>query len=475
MTVQRAIGYVRISDDRDHDAAGVNRQQEDVTALAERLKWTVMEIVVENDTSAWKRRLVKLPDGNTAMRVVRPGFRRALEMLMTGVADGFLAYDLDRVARDPRDLEDLIDCVVARSIPTQSVTGSLDLSTDSGILAARINVAVAHKSSQDTSRRVSRKHEELARTGRYGGGGLRPFGYEHDGTTIRDDEAHWVRWMCAQAIDGMSMSRIARELDSHGVKPPQGGDRWNARSIYTILTGPRIVGLRRFRGKVIGEAHWPALVDRATFDQVRVALDARRGNSGNTLSWWCVGLLWCHRCQQALVSVRAANGNSGGRPRKGYRCPSLHTAISPAEQVQDEIQRQVLDFLSQPNVLARLRSTTAPPAVEQARRDVADLETQLDDLAVAYGNGKIKMGRWLKAQEPLEKRLRDAQAVLSISVPTAIRALVAGDIRDGWETLDPHGRRDVALTVQPQGWRVDPAPRRGPRAFNPARLVPIVD
>lgn len=474
VTPQRAIGYVRISDDRDHDAAGVTRQQEDVTALAERLKWTIMETVIENDTSAWKRRRVTLPDGTKALRVVRPGFRRALDMLVTGAADGFLAYDLDRVARDPRDLEDLIDAVIARNIPTQSVTGSLDLSTDSGILAARINVAVAHKSSQDTSRRVRRKHEELAKTGRYGGGGLRPFGYEPDGTQVRESEAEWVRWMCAQAVAGMSLSRIGRELDAHGVRPPQGGAKWEARSVYTILTGPRIVGLRRFRGEVIGEAHWPALVDRATFDAVQAALAARRGNSGNTLTWWCVGLLWCHRCGQQMVSVRAANGNSGGRPRKGYRCPSLHTAISPAEDVQDEIARQVVDFLTQPGLVARLRSVTASGSVEDTRREVAIDEQQLLELADDMAARRISRAEWLRMRDPIAARITANKAVLTAAAPTALRrVLAADDVRSAWAGLDARSKRDVVLTVQPGGWRVDPHPRRGPRSFNPARLVPL--
>ena len=97
---------------------------------AERLGWQVGEVVVENDTSAFKRRKVELPNGRHEFRVVRPGFRHLLDLIMSGAVDGLIAYDLDRTARDPRDLEDLIDAVEgAARLPVESVSGSLDSPT----------------------------------------------------------------------------------------------------------------------------------------------------------------------------------------------------------------------------------------------------------------------------------------------------------------------------------------------------------
>src|SRR5689334_6330799 len=106
---QRAAGYVRISRDPYGQEKGVSRQIEDIKALAAKLGWTIVEIFIENDTSAYKKRKVTLPDGSTAYRVIRPEFARMLEALASGAIDGIIVYDLDRLARQPRDLEDLID------------------------------------------------------------------------------------------------------------------------------------------------------------------------------------------------------------------------------------------------------------------------------------------------------------------------------------------------------------------------------
>lgn len=203
----RAILLVRISDDKAGDAAGVARQENDGRALADRLKWRVAEVIVENDVSAFKRKRIPLADGRTELRTVRPGFRTALDKLATGTRDGLLVYDLDRTARDPRDLEDLIDVVEMRHprVPVDSVTGSLRLATDADITMARVMVAVANKASRDTARRVARKHVELASQGKPGGGGFRGDGftasYEHipvEAAIIREIAARilgtWDSW-----------------------------------------------------------------------------------------------------------------------------------------------------------------------------------------------------------------------------------------------------------------------------------------
>ncbi|MGH3415999.1 MAG: recombinase family protein [Actinocrinis sp.] len=71
----------------------------------------------EPDTSAWKRKRVRLPDGRVVYRVIRPVFDQALNDLRRGIGpngmrlDGLIVYDIDRLTRDNRDLEDAIDTV----------------------------------------------------------------------------------------------------------------------------------------------------------------------------------------------------------------------------------------------------------------------------------------------------------------------------------------------------------------------------
>ncbi|WP_435835472.1 recombinase family protein [Streptomyces avermitilis] len=94
----RKVGvYTRISRDEEGEALGVARQQQDCERLADLRSWQVVKTYEDNDVSAFKR------------NVVRDEFELMLTDLRAGLIDGIVAYDLDRLARQPRDLERLID------------------------------------------------------------------------------------------------------------------------------------------------------------------------------------------------------------------------------------------------------------------------------------------------------------------------------------------------------------------------------
>jgi DNA invertase Pin-like site-specific DNA recombinase len=83
--------------------------------------------------------------------VVRPVFGAALEDLKRGRTpdgqwlDGLVVYDIDRLTRDNRHLEDCIEVVEHFGRPILDITGTLDLLTDNGRTVARIVVATYNK------------------------------------------------------------------------------------------------------------------------------------------------------------------------------------------------------------------------------------------------------------------------------------------------------------------------------------------
>jgi hypothetical protein len=81
-------GDVRISDDewvKDEKTGelrlsekGITRQKEDIAAKAGQLGVEISEWYPENDTTAFKKRRIRLPNGRSMWRVYRPEFRRML-------------------------------------------------------------------------------------------------------------------------------------------------------------------------------------------------------------------------------------------------------------------------------------------------------------------------------------------------------------------------------------------------------------
>ena len=145
----RAGIYARISSDREGDNLAISRQLADCEQLAGPKGWKVVERYVDSDISAYSGRR-------------RPEYVRMLDDIEAGVVEAVLVYHADRLHRHPRELEDFIDLCQRTETKLATVTGDVDLSTHEGQLIARIQGAVARKESDDKSRRIRRKHEELA-------------------------------------------------------------------------------------------------------------------------------------------------------------------------------------------------------------------------------------------------------------------------------------------------------------------------
>ncbi|MFJ9419751.1 recombinase family protein [Streptomyces sp. NPDC101227] len=115
---------MRLSSDRFGLEAGVDRRLEDAEDSRARLRWgPFVKIHKENDTSAFKKRKIVKADGPVDWMVPRPEFRQLLADLAHDVIDGVILYDLDRLVRQPRDLEDLIDIVEYVKHPETGATG----------------------------------------------------------------------------------------------------------------------------------------------------------------------------------------------------------------------------------------------------------------------------------------------------------------------------------------------------------------
>src|SRR4051812_1421815 len=93
----RAAIYLRISLDATGEGLGVERQGEDCRRIAAERGWAVVAEYVDNSISASDR------------RKDRPGYNRLVDAFAAGAFDALICWDLDRLTRQPRQLEDWID------------------------------------------------------------------------------------------------------------------------------------------------------------------------------------------------------------------------------------------------------------------------------------------------------------------------------------------------------------------------------
>lgn len=422
---------VRISDDRAGEGAGVERQERDGRAEVARRGGTVAEVYPENDTSAFARKRITLPGGGTALRVVRPEFRRALADLETGRIDGLMVYDLDRLTRDPRDLEDAIDAARLTGRPIAAVTGSVDLSTDHGITSARMLVAVASKSSMDTSRRVKRVHEALAEQGKPSGG-RRPYGYTADRKGVVPDEAKVLRELAARRLAGEGWVSLIRDLNRRGIPAASGGP-WNLSSIRSAVLKPHAAGIRTLHGRETAAGIWPAVLDRSTWEQLRALSVERRPP---TRRYLLSGLARCALC----------GGGLGGRLVKAvptYRCsnPACMKISRRAVPLDDYVSGVVVRLLADVDL-------SAPAADPSIADELAPLLSRRAAVVAAFadvnGDSPAELRRTL---DRLDGEIARIRAKVATGQRERLLAGVHGVTSTQWEALPLDTRRAVVAAM----------------------------
>ena len=453
--------YARISKDDQGDMLGVRRQEKDARALCERKGWTVAEVFIDDDISAWSGKK-------------RPAYERMLKALEAGEINAVAVYDLDRLHRQPRDLERFFDvCDRAGVKDLASVAGDVDLGSSDGRMLARIMGAVAAKSSDDTSRRIKRKLDDLAAEGRHHG--KRPFGYSTDGMTIVDHEAELLRQAAAAVLSGSSLNDIARAWNAAGVATPQkAGSTWSGTTVKQVLTGVHQAGLRRHRGEVIGEGAWPAIFSRGQHERLVAALSDRRATTTPRYSM-LTGLVRCGNCGSLMTrNGGQPNGSRGHvgtwrcQKRPGFpNCGQMSVSAAPFEEL---IAESTLIALEGPELRKVLSGTGTDDQDDAATVELTAAEGRLLELAETFGAGDISKAEWMRARRGLEERAQAARAILHRRHRSgALAAYVApGALRQAWPDLDVQRRRAIIAAVVDH-ITVTSATRRGPR-FDPNRV-----
>ncbi|AWY07618.1 serine integrase [Streptomyces phage Yosif] len=310
--------YARISDAYEDAETGVTeqgttRQRKVNKLLAEARGWQLHDReYVDNNLSAFKT------------HVVRDAFEDLLEDLASGVIDGIICYNLDRLARQVKDLERVIEIYDAgrksgREMFFATNEGSIDLSSDDGITLARVMVAFANKASRDTARRVALKHQEIRDEGR-NVGGSRPFGWDWKMEGSREHvlnpvESEAIRAAATGLIDGsMNYRSIVRDWNEQGLRTPRGRE-WSPQAVKAVMKNPRLAGWLVHKGSIAvhsrtGElvrAQAPAILTDEEYEALLTATEATRSRytaaSGRN-RYLLSGIVRCAECGARLVGNR---------------------------------------------------------------------------------------------------------------------------------------------------------------------------
>ena len=415
---------------------GIKRQLADCEKYAQLKGWPVADRYCDDDISAYSRK-------------PRPEYRRMLDDIASGRIDAVVVWHLDRLHRNPKELEDFFEtCENARVTHLATVQGDVDLGTHDGKFHARIIGAVARKESDDKSRRATRKHLELAQTGRPGGG-LRPYGYTAERQVI-PEEAAVIRESARRLLAGETLMAVATDLNRRRI-PTARGTAWTCHVLKHIVIHPRLAGHRTLKERVVGPAVWEAVLTEQESQRLRSLLtDPSRRRSRSARRYLLSSLLRCALCDAKLVSrpnhTRPAYACNSGTGLAG--CGRISILAEPVEAFVSEA---VLYRLDSP---ALARAVTRRP---DRSRELDDLEIQiandqakLEELAGFWADNKIEAAEYFVARKRISDRLALSRARFSqLDTNKSLRSLVGqgAELRRRWTDMNLHQRRAVIAAV----------------------------
>ncbi|WP_420041828.1 recombinase family protein [Gordonia sp. MP11Mi] len=421
--------YARISQDRDGSALGIERQEQDCRALADSLGWTVTDVFVDNNRSAYSGKR-------------RPEYERLLAAIESGHIQAVVAWAPDRLHRSPAELERYIDIAERRSVVTNTVkSGAWDLSTPSGRAVARTLGAWARYESEHKGDRIARAARQRAEQGKHHGGS-RPFGYKDNGVDLDPIESEIVREMFEKVLAGVSLRKIVHSLNGRNV-PTARGNRWTALQARSIVMNGRYAGYRMHKGEPIAKAVWPAIVSedvwRAALTIVTDPSRDTNGGRGAEVRWLGSGLYICGVC-----GTRQIRCSSSGNKMPAYRCieremtGTIAHVNRNARKLDEYVESVLVARLTQPDALELL--TPKSPAVDVAALYVEQsaLASRQDELAGLYAAGSVTARQLTTATSTIEKQLSGiAEQIRTATFTDPLRAIAnSPDVAAAWYGSD---------------------------------------
>lgn len=447
----RAAVYCRISRDREGLELGVERQRADCLRLVEANGWDLVhdgdsDTFVDNDISGGKH------------FTERAAFGRLVRAAEAGRIDAVVAYSQARIYRDTKLFLEFCERLEVAGVEIVALVADTDVNPGGSLFVATVIAAKDAEERRRTGELIKRKMLDKAVRGEWHGG-PRPFGYGQPPVDdsaeakrasiatyneVNEKEATLLQLAAEKILDGGSLRSIVTEWRAQGIKSTRGGNITQSMVARTLIK-PRIAGLIEYKGSILGKAQWPAILDEATWEQVKTILtDPSRKTTRANKNYILRGILKCGRpdCGRMLTPDRGSykcSSNLGcGRlsfSQRLYENRILGMIVPMADlpELRNAIQTADADDYSQAQGLRV--SIAEDKATLQEIEDDHYIEKALDRAAF------LRLSRSIKAQiEQKEAKLQTFQSRSALGH-------LGGDVISHWDSMDADDQRAIIKSM----------------------------
>jgi len=401
--------YIRLSkeDESEGPSESVNNQQSLLNEFVQQHRLSVYDTYID--------------DGWSGTNFDRPNFQRMITDIEARKVNMVITKDLSRLGRDYI----LTGHYMERYFPEHRVRyiSLMDgIDTDITPFRAIMNDMYA----KDISKKISSVKHDKQRKGLFIGGkpvyGYKMHPTEKNKIVIDEDVAPIVQRIFGMALDGMSCRQIAVQLNNEGIPTPATyagltvsapgpyTGLWSSERVSDMLQNETYIGsmvqgrTRKINYKskkcikqdrrdwVVVEGTHEPLIDRETFEKVRVLINSRRRTRSRTYDFLLKGLIFCHECGYplAVINRKMASGEDRlifvcrtyQRFTKAGVCTSHTIKVESVTQAVMEKVREVCGAYLQADRLLPQAQREVARALAEAdnEKEINSLKARIDSL-----------------------------------------------------------------------------------------------
>jgi site-specific DNA recombinase len=333
----RVAAYCRVSTDSDEQASSYEAQIEHYTNFIQNNPdWVLAGIYADDGISGT----------NTKKR---EEFNRMIDECMAGNIDMVITKSISRFARNTLDCLKYIRQLKEKNIAVFFEKENINSMDSKGEIMLTIMASLAQQESQSLSQNVKIGIQYRYQQGEIQINANRFLGYTKDENkrlVIEPTEAETVKRIYREYLEGGSLLKIARSLETDGIKNGVGSTKWHTSNLNQILRNEKYIGdallqktytvdfLNKKRVKNHGivpqyyvENCHEAIIPREIFMRVQEELIRRRcihvsnnGRKRNFSSSHCFSqIVFCGGCGEVF---RRVHWNNSGKKSIVWRCTS---------------------------------------------------------------------------------------------------------------------------------------------------------
>ena len=277
----RVAAYCRVSTDSDAQLESLDAQKSHYEQyISMHPEWELVGIYFDKGVSGTKKEK-------------RLELLRLIADCEAGKIDFVVTKSISRLARNTTDSLELVRRLKSLDIPVYFEKENINTSNMEGELLLTIMSSMAEGESISIS-----ENNKWSVVRRFQNGTYKltnpPYGYDWDGKNlvINEEQAKHVRWIFAQVLAGVPLTRIAREMNDKGLRTVR-ENAWQPGTLRDMIANERYVGDVLFQKKYTdsrftrhvnrGEVnqymltdHHEALVSREEFDAANAMIERNR-------------------------------------------------------------------------------------------------------------------------------------------------------------------------------------------------------